>query len=224
MLKRLGIVLAIPLLAIPAFSAVLIDFNTLTLGSYGAFPSNGNGGAGQPGFDTPLATLGVVISGDVNTSRLQVISSEPGAALPIGGNYLAINTAGGAAGTPTVITVSFQENGSAWYARGDTITLDLWDTEVSPSPRVTVLVYDDQAIPQLVETIGFVPGVGDIGSIAVTYAGLVSRIELVDSGGDGHIVDNLGFELENTGVPEPASVAMIGSGLLLAGLLRRRRV
>ena len=179
------------------------------------------GSRGDPGFDTPLATLGVIISGDANTSRLQVIAGEPGETLPIGGNYLAVNTSNGVFGTPTVVTVNFQENGSTWFARGDTITLDLWDTESSPSPRVTVLVYDD--LGTQVETVGFTPVSGGIGSVAVTYTGLVSRLEIVDSGGDGHIVDNLGFALENTAAPEPGSVVLAGTGLLLAGFLGRRR-
>jgi hypothetical protein len=46
-------------------------------------------------------------------------------------------------------------------------------------------------------------------------------IRILDAGGDGYLLDNLTFELESV-VPEPATYALIASGLLLGGILRRR--
>lgn len=209
------------LLALPAFSAVLVDFSSFTVGSYGAFPGNANSGSADPAFDGQLMTLGIDITGDGNTSRLEVITGEPGAVLPIGGNYLAINTAGTDPGNPATVTIDFQRNGATWYAQGNTISLDVWDTNPTPSPRVILTAFDD--LGNVAEVINFVPGSGDSETVTFTTTSLISRIELLDNGGDGHVIDNLQYQLQNTGVPEPGSVALVGGGLLLAGLLRRRK-
>lgn len=209
------------LLALPAFSAVLVDFSSFTVGSYGAFPGNANSGNADPAFDGQLMTLGIDITGDANTLRLEVINNEPGAVLPIGGNYLAINSINTDPNNPTTVTIDFQSRGPSWYAQGNTISLDVWDTNPTPSPRVVLTAFDD--LGNVAEVINFVPGVGDSGTVTFSTTSLISRIELLDNGGDGHVIDNLQFQLENTAAPEPGSVALVGGGLLLAGLLRRRK-
>ena len=182
-----------------------------------------NGSSADPGFDNPLVTLGVDITGDANTLNLRVITGEPTAPIPFGSNYLLVHTVGNLPGSPSVVTIDFQRNGSTWFAQGNSISIDLWDTNPIPDPRITLVAYDDLGNP--VETINFSPLSGDSGTVGLTtYSGLVSRIEITDAGGDGYIADNLNFNLENTApVPEPGSVVLVGGGLLLAGLLRRRR-
>lgn len=217
-MKRLLVVLATFLLALPAFSAVLVDWESgFTVGAVGSI----NGSSADPGFDGPLMPLGVEITGDANTFHLQVYS-EGGAPIPFGTNFLLVHTVGDNAAAPSVVTIDFQRNGSAWFAQGNSISIDLWDTNTTPSPRVTLVAYDD--LGNVAQSLGFTPVSGDSGTVTFTTPSLISRIEITDAGGDGYIADNLNFALVNTGaVPEPGSVALVGSGLLLAGLLRRRR-
>ena len=217
-MKRLLVVLATVLIAMPAFSAVLVDWESgFTVGANGSI----NGSSADPGFDNPLVTLGVDITGDANTLNLQVYSGEPGSPIPFGSNYLLVHTVGNNPGSPSVVTIDFQRRGSTWFAQGNSISIDLWDTNTNPDPRITLVAYDD--LGGVAETIGFSPLSGDSGTVTFTTPSLISRIEITDEGGDGYIADNLGFQLQNTAVPEPSTVAMVGGGLLLAGLLRRRR-
>jgi hypothetical protein len=217
-MKRLLVVFATVLLAVPAFSAVLVDWETppFTVGANGSI----NGSSADPGFDNPLVTLGVDITGDSNTLNLRVITGEP-APIPWGSNYLLVHTVDNNPAAPSVVTIDFQRNGSTWFAQGSSISIDLWDTNTDPDPRITLVAYDD--VGSIVETIGFSPVSGDTGTVSFTTSSLISRVEITDAGGDGYIADNLNFQLQNTGVPEPATVTLVGAGLLVAGFLRRRR-
>lgn len=218
-MKRLLVVLATFLLALPAFSAVLVDWESgFTVGAVGSI----NGNPANPGFDGPLMPLGVEITGDANTLDLEVYT-EGGAPIPFGTNFLLVHTVDNDVLNPSVVTIDFQRNGSTWFAQGNSISIDLWDLNTIPDPRITLVAYDD--LGAVAEVVGFSPGNLDgSGTVTFTTSSLISRIEITDAGSDGYIADNLNFQLENTAaVPEPGSVALVGSGLLLAGLLRRRR-
>ena len=113
-MNRLLVVFATLLLTLPAFSAVLVDWETppFTVGANGSI----NGSSADPGFDNPLVTLGVDITGDSNTFHLQVISGEP-APIPWGSNYLLVHTVGDNPAEPSVVTIDFQRNGSTYFAQ-----------------------------------------------------------------------------------------------------------
>jgi len=218
-MNRLLVVFATLLLALPAFSAVLVDWETppFTVGANGSI----NGSSADPGFDNPLVTLGVDITGDANTLDLRVITGEP-APIPWGSNYLLVHTVDNDVNNPSVVTVDFQRKGASWFAQGNSISIDLWDLNPIPDPRITLVAYDDQGIP--VESLGFSPvNVDGTGTVSFTTSSLISRIEITDAGSDGYIADNLTFQLQNTGVPEPTTITLVGAGLLAAGFLRRRR-
>jgi len=59
---------------------------------------------------------------------------------------------------------------------------------------------------------------------AATFNGFsgspIGRIEVVDVGRDGFVLDNLTFEH----IPEPSTYVLIGSALAFVGVLRRRRI
>ena len=48
----------------------------------------------------------------------------------------------------------------------------------------------------------------------------IARIDFIDNGGDGHIIDNFNFTLNRTTVPEPASMSLFAIGGAALALVR----
>jgi hypothetical protein len=209
MRKKLGQVLACLLLSAAPSLAVVVNFDDI---------GSPTGEAGLPPFDTPLAALGISINGDANTRFLAVMTGE--AIPPLSGNYLHVNSLGDSPLTPSTVTINFDRYGNeSWWAVGNSVFMDLYDTENSILVQVFgpggAQLGSDLFFSGLAETV-------DVGGIlGLTALDRIHFIRILDAGGDGYLLDNLTFELESV-VPEPATYALIASGLLLGGILRRR--
>ncbi len=123
------------------------------------------------------------------------------------GNILAFNSVSGA---DSVFVIQFG-------GLVDFVGLRFADTNNFPSPRVRVQAFlgntllDTRDLLTLYATL-------DFGTLEM------DRLAFYDLGGDGHVIDNLTYELVE--VPEPSTGVLIalGVGLVLVRAARRRRV
>ena len=108
------------------------------------------------------------------------------------------------------------QNIQGWVDSGS-INFDIWDTN---SGSTNVYFYDDTGalIPALT-----ILGLGSSNPVNISVAGgyNIGWIAFSDDG-DGHVIDNIAFG-EVMSIPEPATFALLGAGLLAVGLLRRRK-
>jgi hypothetical protein len=212
MLKRLAQASLGLFLAVAPSLGVVINFDDV---------GSPTGNAGDISFDAPLAVLGITITGDGNTSFLGV--NVGGSIVPLSGNYLQVNSLNDSPATQSVVIINFDRfnNGSTW-ARGDSVLVDLQDTEQNILIRLfgpgNVQIGGDITFLALAATVDFPALLG------LTATDRISYMEITDLGGDGYILDNLRYELEHdSSVPEPSAYVMMASGLLALGMLRRRR-
>ncbi len=183
---------------------------------------------GEPGLllgdplSTQLAPFGVLFSVSGGTALIGGPFLPP-AGSTVSGQYLMVNTchylASSCSGSPAVLSIFFvspSDPNHRGFVDGSTIFLDLWDTNANPSPRVIVHAYDVlgthlgtlQLLPEFANSLG-------------GLTGPVHRLEIVDHGADGHVIDNLRYG-PITPVPEPFSAVLTGLGLAGLGLYRRR--
>ena len=184
--------------------------STITYSELGLSPGNS--------LTTQLASLGVLFS---ITDGTDVIGSGSG---PAGSNitvqYLGVGSSVSQTAHLNIEFVDPANSAVDGWVDGSTIFFDLWDTNVDPSPRVTVNAYDLSNV--LLGTYNLTSLYENNGG---GFTGNVHRLEFVDNGGDGHVLDNLDYGAINTpqGVPEPGTFFLMGAGLVGLGLAMRRR-
>lgn len=133
-----------------------------------------------------------------------VFGTYPGA--PTGGNYLAVNTTPVFGSPVAVLTATFNTDYS-----GDLISFYLADSNPIPNPRVIVQSFD--SLGNLIETVDLTT----VGATLHLTTGNVHSVKFFDNGGDGFVLDNLIVE------PEPGTVLLMGTGLLVLGFVIRRK-
>lgn len=204
MLRRTLVVVSIlALMSVPAAAGV-ITFNELGLG------------VGDI-LTTQLGSLGVIFSTSLGTTAIgDSTDYPPPGASTITGQYVILGSTDVLV-TPAILSVFFVDPSNPVVPRivdGSTIFIDLWDTE----SNVTVHAYDDGGSLLGTVTLNtlFANAMGG-------FTGDVHRLDFVDDGADGFVLDNLVFG-DITPVPEPGTLALMGLGLLAVAFgLRRKR-
>lgn len=108
------------------------------------------------------------------------------------GNYLDVVTATSCDDVAIKLSFSFVDGcGRPGYVDGSTLSVLLSDNETSPSNRVLVNTYDINGTFIEQKTLVLTPPAIE-GTIS-SFSGSVSRIEFVDNGADGFLLDDLSF-------------------------------
>lgn len=173
-------------------------------------------------LSTQLAPLGVLFSVSGGTALIGGPFIPPSGST-VSGQYLMVNTchylASSCSGSPAVLSIFFVSPSDPkhhGFVDGSTIFLDLWDTNPNPSPRVIVHAYDVNGA--LLGSLHLLPEfANNLGGLT----GPVHRLDIIDNGADGHVIDNLRYG-PITPVPEPVSALLTGLGLASLGLWGRR--
>jgi|GEM_PF-7079868 hypothetical protein len=191
-----------------AFFVVQSTATTITFSESGLAPGNT--------LTNQLASYGVLFS--VSNGTIVVSNSwTPPAGSTITGQYVAVNSTISSTGQATVAFVSPSDPSVNGWVNGASISFDLWDTNATPSPRVTVNAYDMNAV-----LLGTFNLTSEYVNAANPFSGNVHSLVFVDDGGDGHVIDNLSFG-DITVVPEPGTFVLLGAGLMVVSLARRFR-
>lgn len=161
-----------------------------------------------------LLSLGVSFS---ITDGLAYISSDAylGASSSLlSGNYLTVNSF--TPGKAATLSASFVDPLTGAPATVSGFSATVVDGNVDPI-RMTVRAFDLGG--NLLEYYSLT-------TLAAAFqftSSNIARIDFIDNGGDGHIIDNFNFTLNRTTVPEPASMSLFAIGGAALALVRRRR-
>lgn len=201
------------LLAAPAFSG-LITFNEVGLtagfGPDPTFPGSPKGSIVTSQFG-PAVTFSTAPSSTVAyVSSFTQVPSGPSAS----GNFLVVNSV--PFSTPPAGTLTITFNG---WVLASSLSVYLKDSEWATASTSVDLknsggsILQSWTLGQLEETHLF------------TGSGQVHSMVFTDIGSDGFALDTLSYGTITSDqvVPEPATMGLLGAGLVAIGLLRRRR-
>ena len=221
-MKRVGLCLAAVLMVIGSArpsSATVITFDEADLVP-GVGPDPYFSGAQKGSLLTDqLISFGLLFS--IGSDGAAYISNDSflgaaGSSL-LSADYLVVNSLPmNNAGSPTTtLHVSFFDpvTGVATTASG--VSAMVIDSNAIPNPRVTVNAFG--TLGNLLESRSLM----DYANTLMFTSSGIARLDFVDNGGDGHIIDNLTFALAPTSVPEPGTLALLASGLAFVGARRR---
>jgi hypothetical protein len=198
-------------------SASVITFNEAGLvPGYGPSPYYPAGVKGTS-VANQFASLGVLFT--VAGPGAAYVSSAPytGAVDPsVVGNYLAFNTVPYTSKEWATLSATFVDplSGSGTTVSGFSATVMDGNVDQERMKVRAFDIYGNQletfTLTSLTSTFQFV-------------STNIGRIDFIDTGGDGHVIDNFKFTLNKTPVPEPASMSLFAIGGAVLTLARKRR-
>jgi hypothetical protein len=202
----------------PPASAALITFNESGLVA-GVGPDPYFTGAQKGTLLTDqLSSLGVMFSIGVNGAAYVSNDSVlgPAGSWAMAQNYLAVNTLPlNNTASPTTLRATFVDPLTGVAMTASHVSTLVSDWNAIPNPRVTVNAFD--LAGNLIESHSLL----DYWNTLAFDSTQIARLDFVDNGGDGHIIDNFQFSLNQ--VPEPGSILLLLSGVAIAVAGRRRR-
>ena len=198
-------------------SASAITFNEAGLvPGYGPSPYYGGAQKGTL-IGNQFASQGVLFT--MSGPGAAYVSSAPftGATDPsLIGNYLAFNTTPYTSKEWATLSARFVDplSGTGTTASGFSVTVSDGNVDAVRSRVLAFDIYGNQleafTLTSLANTFQFT-------------SSNIARIDFVDTGGDGHVIDNFKFTLNPTSVPEPASLTLLATGGTVLAFVRRRR-
>ena len=206
--RLLRVFAALALASAPALAT------TITFSELGLVPGNS--------LTTEYASLGILVS-TVNGPAVIGGGATPPVGSTITGQYLVVNWSPNGVAHANIEFVDPTNSAVPGWVDGSTVFFDLWDDNAIPSPRVTVKAYDLSNV---------LLGTYDLTSLYENngggFTGDVHRLEVIDNGGDGHVLDNLDYGdiITPPGpqeIPEPGTFFLMGAGLVGLGFAIRRR-
>jgi len=205
--------------AVPAHAAVITFESAGLIAGDGPDPYFGFGDELKGTIvDNQFASLGVLFSHDaLGTDYISDDSFQgPMAPWQTTGNYLVVSTLPlSYPPRPTTLQASFIDPTTGLAAIASDVSVVVSDWNAAPDPRVIVNAFDLSG--NVIET----QILHNSWSTLSFTSSNIARLDFVDNGGDGHIIDNLSYSVHS--VPEPGTLGLLSLGIMTVVARRRRR-
>ena len=195
--------------AVLAFAVVPASATTITFSELGL--------ADGDALTNQLLSLGVLFT-PVNATADIDDDQVPPAGSTVVGQFVSIGSTSG----DGILRVQFfnaTDSSIPGYVDGATLFFDLWDTNPA-TIRTQVNAYDVNN-----NFLGFMQmGPGEYQNAVNSLSGNIHRLDFVDVGGDGHVMDNLVYgPITDVPIPEPGTFGLLGIGRTGLGLALHRK-
>jgi hypothetical protein len=184
------------------------------------FPDGPKGTAITNQFQS-LGVLFSISNGEASVSNDSILRIA-GSVSTTNQNYLVVNTVPPNVTRPwATLSARFVDPLTGLQATASGFSVTVSDGNAMPNPRITVQAFGVNGA--LLESYNLT----SLASALAFTSSNIGRIDFVDSGGDGHIIDNFAFTLNPppppSQIPEPATLSLLGAGFFVAAFVIRRR-